>query len=254
MQPSEFECFACHQTYPSNNNLYKLIENSNSLENIFDSERFYRNFQYLIIEYASIFSTNIFLYNPSYVMIYIDIEEVTWESDLRVAIKNNNLDNFINFIKDNENTKIDIEVFKEFYLMYKDFFYKIDNKKIRINIYDNFDRQYFHLSQGERKIFTELLMIYDAIYKHENNNLFLILDEPDLTLHPDWQKKYFKELIVILRLLEKNIHLIITTHSIRHPQTKYHLSRQRRKGKVQSSKWIKRKKTNFWSKHPHAIE
>jgi len=48
MQPPEFNCYACYQVYPSNNNLYKLIENNNSLENIFDSERFYKNFQYLM--------------------------------------------------------------------------------------------------------------------------------------------------------------------------------------------------------------
>jgi len=212
MQPSEFDCGACDAVYPSNNNLYKLMESSGSLENNFNSENFYRNFQTLMIEYANIFSTNIFSYNPSYVKLYIN-EDVAWEDNIRTTIENDDVENFISFLKQNKNSKIDIEEFKESFFRYKDSFYKVDNEKIRIEIYDNIERQYFHLSQGERKVFTELLMIYDAIYKHTNNNLLLILDEPDLTLHPDWQKKYFKELISILKLLEKNIHLIVTTHS-----------------------------------------
>jgi len=212
MQPYEFRCFSCHQIYPSNNNLYKLVENSKNLKNIFNTEMFYRSFQYLILEYANIFKTNIFSYSPAYVYLYINNKDSAWENEIK-EISGDNTDTFIHFLKENSNSKIDIEVFYKYYLNYKDFFHKIDNKNIRIDIYDNIDRKYFHLSQGERKIFTELLMMYSAIDRHKSNNLLLVLDEPDLTLHPDWQKKYFKELIVVLKSLNKNLHLIITTHS-----------------------------------------
>ncbi len=59
-----------------------------------------------------------------------------------------------------------------------------------------------------------MLMIFDEIKQSENNNFLLLLDEPDLTLHPDWQKRYISEMIKLLsNFSEKKFHLIVTTHS-----------------------------------------
>jgi len=46
---------------------------------------------------------------------------------------------------------------------------------------------------------------------HLHNSEFLILDEPEIHLHPDWQLKY-AELIVLLSR-EYNMRIVLTTHS-----------------------------------------
>ena len=85
---------------------------------------------------------------------------------------------------------------------------------LQINLKDSLGREYFGLSQGERKLFTEMLMIYDEINNTEKKDIFLLLDEPDLTLHPQWQKNYIKELIKLLSTFPtKEFHVIITSHS-----------------------------------------
>ena len=84
----------------------------------------------------------------------------------------------------------------------------------QINFKDEKDREYNDLSQGERKLFTEFLMIFDALKKSKKKNIFLALDEPDLTLHPQWQKRYLKELIDLLsNFRDIKFHIIVTSHS-----------------------------------------
>ena len=81
---------------------------------------------------------------------------------------------------------------------------------LEVNLKDKVGREYFDLSQGERKLFAEFLMIFDAISKNDKNEIFLVLDEPDLTLHPQWQKNYIKELIKLLSIFsKKKFHIII---------------------------------------------
>ncbi len=76
---------------------------------------------------------------------------------------------------------------------------------------DEEHRRYNHLSHGEQMIFGQLLNIY--FYSKSNNNLIFLLDEPEIALHPDWQKKYLNEVITLLNLLKKHYHFIFTTHS-----------------------------------------
>ena len=40
-----------------------------------------------------------------------------------------------------------------------------------------------------------------------------MLDEPELSLHPEWQRNYIKEFIKTFSKSDNNIHLIITSHS-----------------------------------------
>ncbi|AXH15181.1 hypothetical protein CP985_12025 [Malaciobacter mytili LMG 24559] len=48
----------------------------------------------------------------------------------------------------------------------------------------------------------------------EVENIILLIDEGEVTLHPEWQKSYIKYLIEFLeRNFTQNIHLILTTHS-----------------------------------------
>lgn len=123
---------------------------------------------------------------------------------------------FFNSLNEFENKKkISIEKFSIVYEKHKKAFLKlIEIGYLRTNFMDSIDREYFDLSQGERKFFTESLMIYDAIKKNKNKNIFLVLDEPDLTLHPEWQKKYLSELLKLLHNFpNKKFHIIITSHS-----------------------------------------
>jgi len=76
---------------------------------------------------------------------------------------------------------------------------------------DEENRRFNHLSHGEQMIFAQLLNIY--YYSNFNNNLIFLFDEPEIALHPNWQKRYMNEVIVLLDSLKKHYHFIFTTHS-----------------------------------------
>ena len=49
------------------------------------------------------------------------------------------------------------------------------------------------------------------VFKYLKKNCFLIMDEPELNLHPDWQVKFAE--ILVLMVKELNIHMYINSHS-----------------------------------------
>jgi len=123
-------------------------------------------------------------------------------------------DFFDSLIYFEDKNQITIEEFIRIYNTHKEAFLKlIEIGYLQINFKDTVGREYDDLSQGERKLFTELLMVHDAIIKTEKEDVFVVLDEPDLTLHPEWQRKYINEMIDFLSKHSKNFHLIITSHS-----------------------------------------
>lgn len=86
------------------------------------------------------------------------------------------------------------------------------NKKVDIDsneisfLLDNKEKLHaYKLSAGEKQILTILLR---AICQNQQPAIF-ILDEPEASLHIDWQKK----LIGLIRQLNPNVQLIIATHS-----------------------------------------
>jgi len=93
---------------------------------------------------------------------------------------------------------------KELYLYFYDFF--------EFDLIDNKGRSYNSLSHGERIIFGQFINFYYLSIKYKKPYLFL-LDEAELSLHPNWQKKYLDELIVFLSDIERNFHIILTSHS-----------------------------------------
>ena len=118
-------------------------------------------------------------------------------------------DDFCNFFIDIENAinNLDDE-HKEFIKEYIDFF--------EIDFIDDKDRRYNHLSTGERNIFGEFINIFHYIKNGSRHNKIFLLDEPDNTLHPNWQKQYINELIIMLEKLNSSydkLHFILTTHS-----------------------------------------
>ena len=76
---------------------------------------------------------------------------------------------------------------------------------------DEKERRYNHLSHGEKVIFSQLLGIF--FYINVNEELLFLFDEPEIALHPNWQKQYLNEVINLLQKIPKKYHFIFATHS-----------------------------------------
>ena len=63
------------------------------------------------------------------------------------------------------------------------------------------------LSSGEQH---EVVLLYELIFNAEQNILVLI-DEPEISLHVTWQKEFLNDLMKIIEI--QNIQVIIATHS-----------------------------------------
>jgi len=44
-------------------------------------------------------------------------------------------------------------------------------------------------------------------------DILFLLDEPDISLHPQWQKEYIHQLIRTFKNVTKKIHFVVTSHS-----------------------------------------
>lgn len=76
------------------------------------------------------------------------------------------------------------------------------------------------LSSWEKIVALRLWNIYREIMKiykkwRKNNSFLILIDEPDLHLHLDWQRQYIQKLIDVFSTLPSDIklHFVIATHS-----------------------------------------
>ena len=76
------------------------------------------------------------------------------------------------------------------------------------------------LSSGHQQLFKTFNYILEGIQKFEKNgdsyqkDVLILLDEPDIRLHYEWQRNYIKWLSIFLEQFEDfNFHIIINTHS-----------------------------------------
>jgi len=92
---------------------------------------------------------------------------------------------------------------KELLKKYKNF--------INFNFQDIKGRNFSNLSHGEKTIYAQVISIYDVIIKSGNN--LIALDEPDLSLHPNWQKAYINEIMNLFKNIDGKYHILFTTHS-----------------------------------------
>ncbi len=85
------------------------------------------------------------------------------------------------------------------------------NHLLEFDLIDEKDRTYNNLSHGEKVLFGQLLNIYfySINYSHE----IFLFDEPEISLHPDWQKRYINEVYNLLKKMKGNNHFIFTSHS-----------------------------------------
>ncbi|MDN5077266.1 AAA family ATPase [Aliarcobacter butzleri] len=122
---------------------------------------------------------------------------------------------FENMKQFQDKTIISINEFEKIFNQHEKAFLRLINIGfISIDLLDFKERKFFDLSYGERKFFTENLMVYDDIKRKNKNDILIVLDEPDLTLHPNWQKRYINEMVNLLsNFPEKKFHIVITSHS-----------------------------------------
>jgi ABC-type multidrug transport system ATPase subunit len=127
----------------------------------------------------------------------IGLEE-KYLSRTEIELKNN-IKKFIETIKE---FTFDKEKIKYLY-QYSDFFtYDFEDEK---------GRKFSDLSHGEKSIYGLLVNLYFKIQNSNSDNILICLDEPDLSLHPQWQKRILSE--IISNIKNKKIHIVLTTHS-----------------------------------------
>ncbi|MDF0478963.1 AAA family ATPase [Vagococcus sp. PNs007] len=70
-------------------------------------------------------------------------------------------------------------------------------------------------SSGENHLIEHFVSIFKFIQNERAKNIMLLIDEPDIYLHPDWVREYIERLSLYLnkKYSDKNFQIIITTHS-----------------------------------------
>ena len=189
--------------------LYKKIENTPITETKLNIGNIQESIYNLILEHFEKFTLNTYIYTPLIIRIYLKDEKKLNEENEKL------FQDFLKLFHINKEEKGKDIYLSDFNKYNKsDFFKLIEMGYISIDLIDKEEREYSSLSQGERKIFTDFLLIYDNIQRSSFENIILLLDEPDLTLHPYWQKKYISEMLKLLSNFPyKKFHIIITSHS-----------------------------------------
>lgn len=114
----------------------------------------------------------------------------------------------LNKIKNNKNINKLLKVINIFFnQIYKEVSYK-DNKFIYFDKKLEKELNYSDLSSGERQLIYTLLRVA-LIIGNKNKKAIILMDEPEISLHLDWQEYFIKQ----LTLLNPNAQFIIVTHS-----------------------------------------
>jgi predicted ATP-dependent endonuclease of OLD family len=173
---------------------------------IFDVRNFDTNVIKKIIEFNNSASFETFFYKPHKLTLHIVDRK---EEELKKSI----IGQKIFSLKPDEREMTFDNFFNLFYKKNKEDINRLLSEKIIIlKITDEKGRDFFDLSYGERSIFITNLILLDKI-KEKNTNLIVYLDEPDLTLHPEWQRRFVDNLVKVFSSCDKQIHFVITTHS-----------------------------------------
>jgi len=86
------------------------------------------------------------------------------------------------------------------------------DKFFKYDFEDDKGRKFLDLSHGEKSLYAQFVSMYDTV-KNSQIPILIALDEPDFSLHPTWQKKYLNEFMTTFIHMNKNIHIILTSHS-----------------------------------------
>jgi len=106
-------------------------------------------------------------------------------------------------------------IYRTFYGFSKNNF---KSKIIEMDFLTNNDLRLSDLSDGEKqRINYCVLLAYDLIFKENTESFISVLDEPDIYIHPNWQKLIFSDLLKLMNKYlqdsSETMHLIITSHS-----------------------------------------
>jgi predicted ATPase len=152
-----------------------------------------------------------------------DYSEIMSKIENRIPIGNYTLNNVKDILNNFDYKEGNIWIEKESTNIID--IYKYNNPLLNdLNKTGNFRTNYFHngneeynylsLSSGEREYLKLLTHIVYHLQDEERRNIFF-LDEPDSTLHPNWQKRLINDLVYFVKKYNerKTIQLIITSHS-----------------------------------------
>lgn len=103
-----------------------------------------------------------------------------------------------------------INLFKEIINEHFSFKHIEINSKSGIEAIDELDGERVPLSELSSGEQHELVLIYDLLFRVEDDSVILI-DEPELSLHVAWQKRFISDLQKILEI--RRLQVIIATHS-----------------------------------------
>lgn len=87
----------------------------------------------------------------------------------------------------------------------------LTTSNVSLSIYDTFIFSFEdQLSDGQ----YQFLLKFGKIYNYCQQNTLLLIDEGDILLHPNWQKKYVHYLLKFIEdNISKKFHLVLTSHS-----------------------------------------
>ncbi len=87
---------------------------------------------------------------------------------------------------------------------------------IDIILFNNKGVSFISLSNGEKftiRFIYNLIFFLNKIKKEDCDFINILLDEIDIGLHPQWQKKFFNAVINVLKNYTKYLNIIFSTHS-----------------------------------------
>lgn len=71
-----------------------------------------------------------------------------------------------------------------------------------------------HLSDGQYVYCSTFTQIFEAVNEYTDHNLLLVLDEPDINMHPEWSRCFIDNILSLIpSFTNRKVQLIISTHS-----------------------------------------
>ena len=111
-------------------------------------------------------------------------------------------ENQFNLLKSNSNRDIKIEDLENIFgSNYIDLLFYSMLDEINFNYLSKNGASFNSLSHGEKTIYSFLVHLIN----YSKNELILLLDEPENTLHPNWQKSFLNELFIIINKKGKKL-------------------------------------------------
>lgn len=117
----------------------------------------------------------------------------------------------INLTKENKYNK---DLIGNLCSLFKNVNQTFGNSKTTVFAHKYIRLSWWQFSSGEQAMLSTWSRLYN-IKDDVNKNIILLIDEGELNLHPEWQKRYINDLIDLLKNVfpDKKIQIILTSHS-----------------------------------------